>query len=317
MWWLYVLVFFIILFSYVHIQDQFKSGEDLEIYEYEMTTVKALQEMLHLKQPVLFRIDVELEDTIEPLHFLEIKDRRDYHQRNDKSTNNIESIQLSFESARKLIDTDTKGLFYSNRNSLNPSWEKWFKKMDTFLKPSFSLYTETDLIYGSKHARTITSFHRESHMFLYVPPESNNTGIRLKMTPPKSKLFLNPVNDYTYFESWSSVDLFEPHDKIQCIDFFVEPGHVVFIPPFWFYSIEFQESNNEICMIKYTTGANFVANINHIGLFYMQQQNIQEKWWKPLQDTERILNSDTVTKLDISHCIIPNVNSEPPMKDEL
>jgi len=282
-WWLYFFVFLIILFSYIHVQHQFKSGEDLEIYEYDVTTVKALQETLLLKQPVLFYLDLEL-GMIDPLEFLEIKDRRDYHRRDP--TKNIESIQLSLASAHRLLDTDTKGWFYSDRNRPNPSWKIWFRKMDTFLKPAFSVYAETDLLYGSKHARTTTTFHRESHVFLYVPPETNKGSIRLKMTPPKSGRFLNPVTDYTHFENWSAVDLFEPHEKLQCIDFFVKPGVVLFIPPYWFYSIEFQEKENEVCLIKYTTGANFVANIKHIGLFQMQQQNIQEKWWKPLENIE-------------------------------
>lgn len=305
MWWLYFFMFFIILFSYIHIQTQFKAGEDLEIYEYDVTTVKALQDMLLFKQPVLFRLDLEKESNFEPLEFLEIKDRRDY-QRVDPSKN-IESIQLSFASAHRLLDADTKGLFYSNRNRPNSSMKKWFRKMDFFLKPTFSLYTETDLIYGSKHARTTTAYHRESHMFLYVPPETNKGSIRLKMTPPKSKPFLNPVHDYTYYENWSQVDLFEPHEKIQCIDFFVKPGYVVFIPPYWFYSIEFQEKENEVCMVKYTTGANFVANIKHIGLFYMQQQNIEEKWWKPLQQNIdfNLVGPDQIT--DISQCSVVQV----------
>lgn len=307
MWWLYVFVFFIILFSYIHIQHQFKSGEDLEIYVYDVTTVKALQEMLQLKQPVMFQLDLALGKDIEPLEFIEVKDSRDYQRRND-STKNVESIQVTLESARRLMDTDTKGWFYSNRNRPNASWKSWFRKMDTFLKPAFSIYTETDLIYGSKYSRTTTSFHRESHVFLYVPPETNQGNIRLRMTPPKSKVFLNPVNDYTYFENWSAVDLFEPHEKIQCIDFFLKPGYVVFIPPYWFYSIEFQEKDNEVCMVKYTTGANFLANINHIGLFYMQQQNIQEKWWKPLLNEERCTSLKPI--IDISQCSV----SIPPEK---
>jgi len=299
--WLKFFVFLIILFSYIHVQPQFKSGEDLEIYEYEVTTVKALQDTVQLKQPVLFRYFLELGTKIEPLDFLEIKDRRDYQR--DDGTKHIESIQVSSASARRLIDTDTNGWFYSNRNILNPSWKAWFKKMDTFLKPAFSIYTETDLIYGSKHARTTTSFHRESHMFLYVPPETNKGSIRLKMTPQKSGIFMNPVNDYTYFENWSPVDLFEPHEKIQCIDFFVKPGYILFIPPYWFYSIEFQEKDNEVCTVKYTTGANFLANINHIGLFHMQQQNIQEKWWKPMLNAEFNLE-ETESTVDISQCSV-------------
>ena len=319
MWWLKIFVFFIILFSYIHVQQQYKSGEDLEIYEYDVTTVKALQDMLHLKQPVLFRSELfELGKNTEPLEFLEIKDRRDYHPGAHK---HVESIQLSLASARRLMDTDTKGLFYSNRNRPNLllSWKTWFRKMDTFLKPAFTLYTETDLIYGSKYARTTTSFHRESHTFLYVPPETNKGNIRVKMTSPKSHVFLNPVIDYTSFENWSAVDLFESHDKLQCIDFYVKPGYVLFIPPFWFYSIEFQEKQNEVCMIKYTTGANFVANIKHIGLFYMQQQNIAEKWWKPLQDVDISLDQQEEDQeedqqeeekhkagiIDISQCPVP------------
>jgi hypothetical protein len=63
-------------------------------------------------------------------------------------------------------------------------------------------------------------------------------------------------------------------------------------------------------MVKYTTGANFIANIKHIGLFYMQQQNIAEKWWKPLQNVEFALTKeaapDAPMKIsDISQCPIP------------
>ena len=314
--WLYFFVFLVILFCYVHVQHQFKSGEDLEIYEYDVTTIKALQEMLELKQPVLFQLDLALGNNIEPLEFLEIKDRRDYQC--DILNKSVETIQLSGESARRLMETDTKGWFYSNRNKPNPSWKSFFSKMDKSLKPAFSFYTETDLIYGSKNARTTTSFHRESHVFLYVPPETNRGSIRLKMTPPKSKLFLNPVIDYTYFENWSSVDLFEPHEKLQCIDFYVKPGYVVFIPPYWFYSIEFQEKENEVCMVKYTTGANFLANLKHIGFFHMQQQNIQEKWWKPLQNEDyKVVESHDEPTLDISQCSVVLIPQEKTVVQEL
>lgn len=279
LWWLYVLIFFVILFSYIHVQYQLKSGEDLEIYEHDFTTVKSLQEICQLKQPVILQLSFPL-DGIQPLEFLEIKDRRDYKQPDKK---HVETIQLSYESGRRLIDTDTKGLFYSNRNHLNDSWKKWFKKLDPYLKPPFTLYTEMDLIYGSMKSRTTTVFHRESHVYLYLPPESNKSScIRVKMTPFKSSVFLDHVDDYTFYEYWSAVDLFERDNRIQCIDFYVKPGYVLYVPPYWFYSIEFQDKDNEVCMVKYTTGANVLANAKHLSLFYMQQQNIQEKWLKPL-----------------------------------
>jgi hypothetical protein len=298
LWWVYMFIFFVILFSYIHVQHQLKSGEDLEIYEYDFTTAKSLQDICQLKQPVIFALHLPFDGIVKPLEFLEIKDRRDYQQLPDSGSSNkkhIETIQVSYESGRRLLDTDMKGWFYSNRNRLNESWTKWFKKMDPFLKPPFTLYTETDIIYGSRKARTTTVFHRESHVYLYTPPESNKgCCIRVKMTPYKSSVFLDHVDDYTFYEYWSAVDLFEHHDRIQCIDFFVKPGYVLYVPPYWFYSIEFQDKENEVCMVKYTTGANVLANIKHLSLFYMQQQNIQENWLKPLGNVNTVLSYNTV-----------------------
>jgi hypothetical protein len=77
----------------------------------------------------------------------------------------------------------------------------------------------------------------------------------------------------------------------------VKPGYVLYVPPYWFYSIEFQDKANEVCMVKYTTGANLLANAKHIGMYYMQQQNIQEKWWKQLatDDSVETKSEETIT----------------------
>jgi hypothetical protein len=93
------------------------------------------------------------------------------------------------------------------------------------------------------------------------------------MTPWKSKIFLSTVNDYLYYEFWCKENLFQPIERVRCLDIIVKPGYVVYIPPYWFYSIEFQDNENEVCMVKYTTGANLLANIKHIGLYNLQKQN--------------------------------------------
>ena len=70
------------------------------------------------------------------------------------------------------------------------------------------------------------------------------------------------------------------------IDILVKPGNCVFIPAYWYYSIEFQDKNNEICVLKFTTAANVLAHIKHHCLYYLQQSNVQEKWWKPIQNID-------------------------------
>lgn len=308
-WWFYVIIFFVILFSYIHIQHQWKTGEDLEIYEYDYVSHKNLQDICQWKQPVIFEIEFPKNHN-EPLETIQIKDVRDSQTCEETF---VETISLSYSSGRGLIDTDTKSVFYSYRNNSqikeDPLWTDWFKTWDPYLKPPFCVYQEYDVLYGSKKTCTTTQFHHESHTFLYLPPETNKTAVRIKMTPYKSRHFLNPINDYIMYEFWSKINLFAQHDKIRCLDFLVKPGYVLFIPSFWFYSIEFQDKDNEVCIVKYTTCANMAANTKHIMMYHMQQQNIQEKWWKPLQDTEFDIlpvkpddNEDTV--IDVSNNVV-------------
>jgi len=284
--WTTIIIFFIVLFIYIHVQHQWKTGEDIDIYEYDYTSYKALQEITQYKQPVLFALEMPSMRENPKLDSLNVKDVRDYQS----SVGHVDSIQLSSSSARGLLDTDTKSVFYSDRNgdaiSKSETWTHWFESMDPFLKPSFTLYKEYDVLYGSRKCRTVTTYNRESHTYLYLPPETNETHVRIKMTPWRNRNFLDPIEDYTYYEFWSKVNLFEANDRYKSLDFILNPRSVLYIPPYWFYSIEFQNKRNEVCMAKYTTGANFIANMKHIGMFYLQQQNIQEKWWKPLANTE-------------------------------
>jgi hypothetical protein len=295
--WTSVIIFIVVLFLYIHIQQQYKSGDNLEIYEYEYLSAKKLQDVVNIKQPVLFSLDLPSVKDNSPLDSLHVKDIRDYQT----NKTHVESIVLSQSSARGLIDTDTKSVFYSCRNcdsiSQSSSWNEWFSIVDSYIKPSFCVHTEYDILYGSRKTRTTTMYHHENNVYLYLPPYSNKSNIRIKMTPWKSKTFLSTVNDYLYYEFWCKENLFQPMERVKCLDIIVKPGYVVYIPPFWFYSIEFQDHENEVCMIKYTTGANFLANIKHIVLYNLQQQNIHEKLWKPFvnnkENEEELISTDT------------------------
>ena len=50
-------IFIVILFLYIHIAQQFKKGDDLEIYETDFTSTKHLEDVCELKQPVLVNIE--------------------------------------------------------------------------------------------------------------------------------------------------------------------------------------------------------------------------------------------------------------------
>lgn len=308
--WTTLIIFFVILFTYIHLQYQLKTGEDLDIYEYEYVSLKGLQEITQYKQPVLFALDLPSIRENPYLDPMCVKDRRDYF----KSNNRVDSISLSSRSARGLIDTDSNSLFYSDRNQTSIAhseiWTKWFESLDSYLRPAFTVYREYDVLYGSHKTQTIAVHYKESHSYLYLPCETNATHIRIKMTPMKS---IENVTDYTYYEFWTKTNLFGT--QIRCLDFMVKPGYVLYVPPYWFYSIEFQDKTNEVCMVKYTTGANLLANAKHIGMYYMQQQNIQEKWWKQLaaDDSVETKPEETITGTSEYVDLSRNMFTPPPI----
>jgi hypothetical protein len=322
--WTTLLIFFIILFTYIHLQHQLKTGEDMDIYEYEYESQKGLLEITQFKQPILFALDLPSTRENPYLDPMFVKDKRDYF----KDTNRVDSISLTSRSARGLIDTDPNSLFYSDRNQTSIAesdiWKKWFESIDSYLQPAFTLYKECNVLYGSQKTQTIPVHYKESHSYLYLPRETNATHIRVKMTPYKS---VATVSDYTYYEFWSKTNLFKT--EVRCLDFMVKPGYILYVPPYWFYSIEFQDKVNEVCMVKYTTGANFLANAKHIGMYFMQQQNIQEKWWKQISDTtaDAINNpADTINNpadimtestVELSQKIIPPLPDEISVAEQL
>ena len=308
--WTTLILFFIILFTYIHLQHQLKTGEDMDVYEYEYVSAAGLQDITQYKQPVLFSLQLPSLRDNPHLDPIQIKDIREYF----KSNTSIDTISLSQTSARGLLDTDSKSLFYSDRNQMSiaksEKWTKWFETMDPFLQPAFTIYREYDVLYGSQNTHTITMFHRESHVYIYLPQETNPSSIRIKMTPWSNRTFFDQELDYTYYEFWTKTNLFEKNERFRCLDFMVKPGYVLYIPPYWFYSIEYQDKTNEICMAKYTTGANLLANAKHIGKYWLQQQNIQEKWWKPLQNSSKDQDEKEAVVVDLSPDVAEKLVSE-------
>lgn len=284
--WIYFLLFFIICVFYFHVQQQWKTSEELEIYEYQYSTYEGLQETCKCKQPFLFYFPHDPLARPSQLEDICIKDTREI---------NHDTLLLSFRSGYALMETDKMSHFYSYRNrhgiENNPALLKWFSSFDSFLKPSLHYSSEYDLLYGSKKTCTTTTIYYESHNFLYLPSNANQSSVRVRMTPYKSQAFFDVNSDYVNYEFSTDYNLFnDNHTEVKTIDFLLQREQVLFIPAYWFYSIEFQEKENEVCLFRYTTYPNLFANTKHNCLYLMQQQNIEEQWLKPLYNSEKIMD---------------------------
>jgi hypothetical protein len=283
-------IFIVVVIFYLHLVAQWKKSEDLEIYETDYSTLSQLQEVCDIRQPVLFvfRQPTPLYQSIQFALFdkfssvpVKIKDIHDYRNPNIET---VDSIELPLASARRLMNADTTSRYISEGNEAfleDTGLSKPIFSMDVYLKPYALLYSGADVIFGSKNAHTPLRYHTNSEYFI-VPTAGK---ISVKMTPWKSRNYLYPVKDYDNYEFWSRVNVWKPDpvhstemEKLRFLEFDVLPGHILFIPPYWWYSIRFSSDPNTcVCTFTYDTVINALANSYDWTMYYLQQNNISTR----------------------------------------
>jgi ribosomal protein L16 Arg81 hydroxylase len=79
------------------------------------------------------------------------------------------------------------------------------------------------------------------------------------------------------------------------LEFDVNPGYILYVPPYWWYSIKYSGDNNLLCGITYNSIMNYVANVPNLVLYFIQQHNIKKKITKTLdiEDKENISEMKT------------------------
>jgi len=285
-----IILFFIVLFLYIHIVHQFKRSEDLEIYEMDYSTNQHLQEVCDIKQPVLFQYQTVYpeffekinEETIRQQNYpydVKVKDIQDYW----KNEMTVDPLLLPFQSAQTLIESDTKSNYFSENNHEfieESGIIMQFQENNDYLKPNFTIQTKYDLQFASKDCITPLQYHTNYRYFICV----NSGKIRIKMTPWKSKKYLHIIKDYDNYEFRSPINVWKPQseymndmEKLKFLEFDILAGNVLYIPAYWFYSIQYCDSKTFITGFTYISIMNSIVNIPNYTLYFLQQQNIQKK----------------------------------------
>ena len=120
-------IFVIILFFYIHVTAQWKTSDDLEIYESDFESASQLQEVCAVKQPVVFKFqkDQTVFERFQAAKFekydnldIRVKDRTDYASASHTNDNEtaVDNVLLTFRSARRLFATDTNAKYFSEKN---------------------------------------------------------------------------------------------------------------------------------------------------------------------------------------------------------
>jgi len=278
-----VLIFCIVLFLYLHIYFQLKTSNDLEIYEIDYPSKDKLEEICDLRQPILFNFNNErILESCQRKSLLDTYGAFDVKIRNikqkDADTNLY--VPLAFSNALTVVNDDKEMKYIAENNTdflEETGLVKSYRYNDAFLRPYMVSACLYDFLMAGE--KTQTPFRYEINFRNYILVTEGS--IKVKLAPPKSKKYLNSVNDYDNFEFSSPINPWQvpakykaDFDKVKCLDIIMKKGQILFLPAYWWYSIEFGKETS-ICTFKYKTYMNTVAIMPQLVIKLLQTQNVK------------------------------------------
>ena len=280
-----VLIFCFVLFFYLHVYFQLKTSDDLEIYEIDNPSKDKLEEICDLRQPVLFNFQNErIFESCQRAAILDTYGAFDIKIRNVKQSaaDNEDNlyVPLAFSNALNVVreDADQKYLVENNSDFLEETGIiKSFKYNDVFLRPYMVSQCNYDYIFASTGTRTPFKYELNYRNYLVV----TEGEIKVKLTQPKSSKYLYQQKDYENFEFTSPMNPWQVQaqykadfDKIKCLDLILKKGQILYIPAYWWYSIEFGKEAS-LSTFKYKTYMNTVAILPQLIMKLLQTQNVK------------------------------------------
>lgn len=277
------LIFCIILFLYIHICFNIKTSNDLEIFNIEIPNKEKFEEICNLKQPIQFYFNnKELNKMCSLTNIKNNFSIFDVNIRNLKEKNDNKPLysSLTLKKALKVLekDEDKKYLIESNDNFINETGLiRHFINNDLLLKPYLNFTSLYDIVIGNKNIITSLKYDLFNRNFLYIVKGST----KIKLIPPKYTSYLHEIKDYENNEFFSPINCWNlqkeyknDFNKLKYLELTLNEGDMLFIPAYWWYSLNFNEYSL-IARFKYTTYMSYLSTLPFNLLHYLQLQNIK------------------------------------------
>ena len=284
----------------------------------------SLQNTCTVLQPLIFEWNGNGGVFRPPIKFMEnsklvmnVKDTRDFYS---NMSTNPDYISLISASAVKLMRRDTNAHYFSEGNQAFIEDSGLFKKpyyieLERTLRPSYTTSSEYDILMGSKETCLPLRYHTNTRKFIYVA----SGQIRVKMTVWKNREWLNEYNDYENYDFRSSINVWSMNndleDVLQFLEFDVVAGFILYIPPFWWYSIKYIELDTVLVQYTYSTFVNSIAFLSDNIRYFLQQQNITTKHTKRVTQLKDIKDADEEPATELDSEQRTNVDVESPNND--
>ncbi len=286
-----IFIFCIVLFLYLHIHFHLKRSNDLEVYEIEQPSKQRLEEVCDIRQPTTF--EYYNEHVLSQLSYQGIHTNyrafdiniRDVGKTKtqQKGTENevVLYIPVTFKIAHEVLKKDTEMKYISERNTDfidDTGLIKIFQLNDDFLRPYMVSACMYDIMMASIGTTTPLRYEVNYRNYFLVTQGS----VKILLIPPKDTRYLYPINDYDILEFRSPVNPWkvqpeyqDDFDKIKTLEVELFQGMVMFIPAYWWYSIQFNSHETSVCSFKYRTHMNTLAIAPQLTLNLLQNMNIK------------------------------------------
>lgn len=249
MFLLQLVVILLVALLFLHIRYQLRVTNSLEIYEIDFKSNSALQTVCENRLPVVFDAPVEF-------HKFDVNKLSKTQLAHDSNTflsgkTGSDPTKVTLQSALILaqrVTAETKDdLIFSERNSQlldDADLLDYFVDNDEFLKPNFTISKCFDLVFGAHGATTPLQYHINCRRFFYI----SQGRLTVKFAPWKFEKYMHTSVDYKNLRFESDINPWDVQDehkddaeRINFVDVEIPAGKIMYIPPYVWYSIRFED----------------------------------------------------------------------------
>lgn len=296
-----IFIFCIVLFLYLHIHFHLKRSNDLEVYEIEQPSKQRLEEVCDIRQPTTFEFyneqiltqlsyqAIHTNYRAFDIHMRDVSKTPKTHKNDDitkiqqKGTEHeqVLYIPVTLKIAHEVLkkDTDMKYISEHNADFIDETGLiKIFQLNDEFLRPYMVSTCMYDILMASTNTTTPLRYELNYRNYFLV----TQGRIKMLLIPPKDTRYLYPINDYDILEFRTPVNPWkvqpeyqDDFDKIKTLEVELFQGMVMFVPAYWWYSIQFIVSETSVCSFKYRTHMNTISIAPQLILNVLQNMNIK------------------------------------------
>lgn len=294
-----IFIFCIVLFLYLHIYFHLKRSNDLEVYEIEQPSKQRLEEVCDIRQPTTFEFyneqlltqlsyqtihtsyrafDIHIRDVSKPSSSSSSSSRDKIPQKGTEDEQ-VLYIPVTFKIAHEVLkkDTDMKYLSENNSDFIDETGLiKVFQLNDEFLRPYMVSKCMYDIMMASTGTTTPLRYEVNYRNYFLV----TQGRVKILLIPPKDTRYLYPISDYDILEFRTPVNPWnvqpeyqDDFDKIKTLEVELFQDMVMFIPAYWWYSIQFIVPETSVCSFKYRTHMNTISIAPQLIMNVLQSTN--------------------------------------------